>query len=231
MTLHTQQSLSGFIASDPQHSVTENGDIRFYVRVGQPHFRREYCGSFTALEPTFHGLVAYRATAERALIRFAKGDSFVAKKIGDDLARTNYQVDRTHRFISDTDIGPEVETRLNRLTPVRGGELAMSGALVEWASEDHDDAFREISLEDLDGPRMTEPPHPINWNLLSDWVAISGTRLERDRPTRQTAWPGEPPADAVEDVVIGDRDEDFVQFVVEHVARQRESGVTSRRLV
>ena len=120
MALHTQQSLSGFIASDPQQSVTENGDTRFYVRVGQPHFRHEYSGSFTALEPTFHDLVAYRATAERALNRLAKGDSFVAegyvrtfqverdgefiqreefvaKKIGHDLARTNYQVTRTNR--------------------------------------------------------------------------------------------------------------------------------------
>ena len=120
MALHTQQSLSGFIASEPQQSVTENGDTRFYVRVGQPHFRREDNGDFTVLEPSFHDLVAYRATADRALTRFAKGDSFiaegyvrtfqverdgevtvreefVAKKIGHDLARTNYEVDRSHR--------------------------------------------------------------------------------------------------------------------------------------
>jgi single-stranded DNA-binding protein len=132
MALHTQQSLSGFIASDPQQTVTENGDIRFYVRVGQPHFRHEYSGSFTALEPTFHDLVAYRATAERALTRFAKGDSFVAegyvrtfqierdgetsqreefvaKKIGHDLARTNYQVDRTHRTSADVEVGQKAE--------------------------------------------------------------------------------------------------------------------------
>jgi single-stranded DNA-binding protein len=120
MALHTQQSLSGFIASEPQQSITESGDTRFYVRVGQPHFRREDGGGFTELEPTFHDLVAYRATAERALTRFAKGDSFVAegyvhtfqierdgaviereefvaKKIGHDLARTNYNVDRERR--------------------------------------------------------------------------------------------------------------------------------------
>lgn len=120
MALHTQQSLSGFIASEPQQSVTENGDTRFYVRVGQPHFRRESDGSFTELEPSFHDLVAYRATADRALTRFAKGDSFiaegyvrtfqverdgviiereefVAKKIGHDLARTDYDIDRNRR--------------------------------------------------------------------------------------------------------------------------------------
>ena len=132
MAVHTQQTLSGFIASDPQQSVTENGDTRFYVRVGQPHFHHEDSGSFTALEPTFHDLVAYRATTERALTHFTKGDSFVAegyvrsfevvrdgeaiqreefvaKKIGHDLARTNYQVDRSHRTDADTARDTEVE--------------------------------------------------------------------------------------------------------------------------
>ena len=57
---------------------------------------------------------------------------------------------------------------------------------------------------------------------LRDWVAISGTRLDRDRPTRQTSWPGEDPAPPVEDVVITDRAEDFVQYVFDQVAeRQR----------
>lgn len=120
MALHTQQSLSGFIASDPKKSVNERGDTRFYVRIGLPHFRRNEDGSFTELEPSFHDMVAYRATAERALARFAKGDSFIAqgyirtftverdgqameaeefiaKKLGHDLARTNYEVDRSRR--------------------------------------------------------------------------------------------------------------------------------------
>ena len=42
-------------------------------------------------------------------------------------------------------------------------------------------------------------PAPLGWHRdfadarqrLRDWVAASGTRLDRDRPTRQTAWPGE----------------------------------------
>lgn len=65
--------------SEPQQSVTENGETRFFVRIGQPHFRHEGDGSFTPLEPTFHDLDAYRATADRALTRFAKGGSFVAE--------------------------------------------------------------------------------------------------------------------------------------------------------
>lgn len=58
---------------------------------------------------------------------------------------------------------------------------------------------------------------------LHDWVATSGTRLERDRPTRQAAWPGEQPVDAPEDVLISDRDEDFVRFVDDDVARRRDA--------
>ncbi|OJU41474.1 MAG: hypothetical protein BGN97_09865 [Microbacterium sp. 69-10] len=56
---------------------------------------------------------------------------------------------------------------------------------------------------------------------LRDWVAASGTRLDRDRPTRQTAWPGEEPADPVEDIVIPDRAEDFRAFVEADVARRQ----------
>lgn len=70
---------------------------------------------------------------------------------------------------------------------------------------------------------------PLGWHRdfedarhrLRDWVAASGTRLDRDRPTRQTAWPGEAPADPVEETSIVDRDDDFVQFVVDDVAARR----------
>lgn len=124
MAIRTQESFSGFIASDPQLSYTARGEARFYARVGQEHYRKEPDGTFTELDPTFHDLVAYRATAERAHERFAKGDSFVAegythpyeyerdgetvqgeefvaKKVGHDLARTSYEVTRarSQRFI------------------------------------------------------------------------------------------------------------------------------------
>lgn len=98
-------------------SYTARGETRFYARVGEEDYRKEPDGTSTELDPTFHDLVAYRATAERAHARFAKGDSFVAegythpyeyerdgqsvqgeefvaKKIGHDLARTSYEVDR-----------------------------------------------------------------------------------------------------------------------------------------
>jgi single-stranded DNA-binding protein len=120
MAIHTQQSMSGFIASDPQLTFTNQGDARFYARVGQEHYTRNEDGSFTREETTFHDLVQYRKAAERAYAQFQKGDSFVAegyvhqheqqadgnpvereefvaKKIGHDTARTTYDVDRTAR--------------------------------------------------------------------------------------------------------------------------------------
>jgi hypothetical protein len=54
-----------------------------------------------------------------------------------------------------------------------------------------------------------------------DWVTASGTRLDRDRPTRQTVWPGEEPAPPVEDLFIAHRDQDFVDFILEDTARRQ----------
>ena len=167
--------------------------------------------------------------------------------------------------------------------------------------EESGESLTEDPFDELDGPLLAEPPHPINWNLLTageaeiewielnrwvnwlrrtyglpasvvppfwhrhpelvwelsalhlhwlcaydpdqhgsapfgwhrdfadarqrlrDWVAASGTRLDRDRPTRQTSWPGEPSADSVEDVVINDRDNDFVDFVTGDTSRRRQA--------
>lgn len=120
MAIRTQESFSGFIASDPQLSQTSKGDPRFYARVGKEHFHREDDGSFTQTETTYHHLVMFGRSAEHAHARFAKGDNFiaegytrevnyerggqaveseefVAKKMGHDAARTRYEVDRTPR--------------------------------------------------------------------------------------------------------------------------------------
>jgi len=173
----------------------------------------------------------------------------------------------------------------------------MTEASSAWQTDD--DSLGADVFDELDGPLTPEPPHPINWNLLTaeeaetewmelnrwvnwlrrtyglpasvvpplwhrhselvwelsalhlhwlsaydpdqhgsapfgwhrdfadarqrlhDWVATSGTRLDRDRPTRQTAWPGEPQPAAVEQVAIADRDDDFVEFVRIDLDRRR----------
>lgn len=72
---------------------------------------------------------------------------------------------------------------------------------------------------------------PLGWHRdfadarqrLRDWVTASGTRLDRDRPTRQTVWPGEGSAEHAEETVITDRDADFVQYVLKQVAARQEA--------
>lgn len=118
MTIPVQQSLAGFIASDADISFTDAGITRVHFRAGVEHWRREQDGTFTKLDNTFHDLLIFGKTAERAAARFRKGDQFVAhghvdtrpaepparpserevfvaRKIGHDLARTAYDVNRT----------------------------------------------------------------------------------------------------------------------------------------
>ena len=120
MAIHTQESLSGFIASDPLLTQTAKGDARFFARIGKEHFRREEDGSFTQTETTYHHLVMFGRSAEHAYANLVPGDNFVAegytrevnyerngqaveteefvaKKIGHDAARTRYEVDRSPR--------------------------------------------------------------------------------------------------------------------------------------
>ena len=99
----------------------------------------------------------------------------------------------------------------------------------------HDELRWELSALHLHWLGAYDPEQnasaPIGWHRdfadarqrLRDWVAASGTRLDRDRPTRQTPWPGEDPAPAIEDVVIADRDEDFRAFVEADIARRQEA--------
>lgn len=56
---------------------------------------------------------------------------------------------------------------------------------------------------------------------LRDWAAIAGTKLDRDRPTRQTVWPGESPAAAQEERPILNRYEDFAQLIEDDVTARR----------
>jgi single-strand DNA-binding protein len=118
MTIPTQVSLSGFIASPPQLNFTGKGAARFYARIGVEHFRKEPGGTFTRLDSTYHDLVMFGASAESAYAGFKVGDQFVtsgyiheykldrngttesreefvARRIGHDLARTKYTVDRS----------------------------------------------------------------------------------------------------------------------------------------
>ena len=71
---------------------------------------------------------------------------------------------------------------------------------------------------------------------LRDWVTISGTRLDRDRPTRITPWPGGEAGNWAEqstaETPVTERTNDFLAFVEEQVkARQQEQAATIQEIV
>jgi hypothetical protein len=81
------------------------------------------------------------------------------------------------------------------------------------------------------------PSAPIAWmrdfadarNRLRDWVAICGTRLDRDRPTRQTVWPGEEGVELGGEISIADRRGDFEEVVRTDVIRRKAAEAMARR--
>jgi single-strand DNA-binding protein len=117
MSIPTQMSLAGFIASEPDLRFTTAGAEHVRLRVGVEQWRKEVDGSFTKLDPTFHDMVAFESTARETYARFRKGDSFVAsgyvheyeverdgssvikeefvaRKIGHNANKTAYEVQR-----------------------------------------------------------------------------------------------------------------------------------------
>jgi single-stranded DNA-binding protein len=117
MSIPTRMSLAGFIATEPDLHFTEQRKEYCRVGVGVERWRHEANGKRTKLDPTFHDMVAFEATAREIYARFRPGDSFiaagyvheyeverptgsvvkeefVARKIGHDAARTSYDVVR-----------------------------------------------------------------------------------------------------------------------------------------
>lgn len=131
MVIDTRDGIAGFIASEPRLAPTEKGVPRYYSRFGQEHYQREQDRSFTKLETTFGDLVMFGRTAEEAYSRFSKGDNFlaqgdvraytdqsgqerdefIARRIGNDTARTRYDVDRTPRHAPGRETPERATTR------------------------------------------------------------------------------------------------------------------------
>lgn len=101
----------------------------------------------------------------------------------------------------------------------------------------HDELIWELSALHLHWLNAYDPhaslSSPSHWHSdfaaarlrLRDWVATNGTRLDRDRPTRVTAWPGEPPYAVTSELEIANREDDFRDFLHEDfLQRQRRSG-------
>ena len=54
----------------------------------------------------------------------------------------------------------------------------MTGPRIDWAAGDQT-SLGEGTFDELDGPLTAEPPHPINWNLLTaeeaetEWIELN----------------------------------------------------------
>ena len=110
----------------------------------------------------------------------------------------------------------------------------LPAAIIPPAWHRHPELVWELSALHLHWLGAYDPEQhgsaPIGWHRdfadtrerLRDWVATCGTRLDRDRPTRQTIWPGEPPPDeSADETVITDRRDDFLRFVADVVNARR----------
>jgi len=86
--IKTSQSINGFIATDPKLTFSDQGQARFYARIGINHYQREDDGSFTKLDPSYHDLIQFGKGAELSAERFRKGDDFLAQGYVRDYTHT-----------------------------------------------------------------------------------------------------------------------------------------------
>jgi hypothetical protein len=131
----------------------------------------------------------------------------------------------------------EVEWRdLDRFVLWLKTSFGLSPAIVPPYWHRHDELIWELSALHLHYlscyDETSSPSAPITWmrdfadarHRLREWVALCGTRLDRDRPTRLTVWPGEPAEPSQGEVEIQDRAADYEEFVRSDVQRSRQAG-------
>jgi hypothetical protein len=139
----------------------------------------------------------------------------------------------------------EVEWRdLDRFVLWLKTSFGLPPAIVPPYWHRHDELIWELSALHLHYlacyDETSSPSAPITWmrdfaesrHRLREWVALCGTRLDRDRPTRLTVWPGEPAVTSEGAGEIRDRAADFEEFVRTDVLRRRRAqAITDGRLV
>ncbi len=137
-------------------------------------------------------------------------------------------------LLSSTDLETEL-LELNQWVDWLRRTYGLPASVIPPLWHRHPELIWELSALHLSWLGAYDPEQhaaaPLGWHRdfadarhrLRDWVATSGTRLDRDRPTRQTSWPGENPADPVEEEPVTDRDEDFVQYVINEVDKRKKA--------
>lgn len=118
----------------------------------------------------------------------------------------------------------------------------LPAAIIPPAWHRHPELVWELSALHLHWLGAYDPEQhgsaPFGWHRdfadarerLRDWVATCGTHLGRDRPTRQTRWPGEPAEPDQTERPIVDRAADFREHVAEDIARRRTTPPHRRSL-
>lgn len=118
MAIHTYQSFSGYVSTEPVTEPTRDGTARFYARAGQRQARREPDGSFTKLPTQYMPIVAYGDAAEAAAALLSKGDNFTAEgrvrsvkyvKDGKTIEGQEFEVWKIGRRRNDTDRSAQAE--------------------------------------------------------------------------------------------------------------------------
>lgn len=116
--------------------------------------------------------------------------------------------------------------------------FGLSPAIVPPYWHRHDELIWELSALHLHFlacfDEVASPSAPIAWmrdfadarHRLREWVSTCGTRLDRDRPSRQSVWPGEAREPSGGEVMIEDRPADFEAFVRADVLRRRRIQAT-----
>lgn len=137
-------------------------------------------------------------------------------------------------LLSSTDLEAEL-LELNRWVDWLRHTYGLPASVIPPMWHRHPELLWELSALHLSWLGAYDPEQnaaaPLGWHRdfadtrtrLREWVATSGTRLDRDRPTRQTSWPGERPAPPVEETQIVNRDEDFVSFVIDEVNKRQKA--------
>lgn len=122
--------------------------------------------------------------------------------------------------------------------------FGLSPAIVPPYWHRHDELIWELSALHLHFltcyDEVASPSGPISWmrefaetrRRLREWVSTCGTRVDRDRPTRQSTWPGEPAQTPAVEVMIEDRAADFEEFVrADVLGRRRTQAISDRQLL
>lgn len=76
--------------------------------------------------------------------------------------------------------------------------------------------------QDGSGPLGWLNDSAVTQKRLRELVTIAGTKLDRDRETRPTIWPGETPAQEIRETSIDDREADFFAFVEVDLEHRRQ---------